>query len=223
VFQVSPARHSKHAVTQPISTSLPRNISLLACACKWTQIIFRLVIIGCSGSGKSTLAAALSDALQIKHVELDALHWGNDWQTLPVDAFKARVQRVTALDNWIVDGNYSVARDALWPLATHVVWIDLSLLRTLVRVTRRSLHRISHREALWGTNNVETVRRAFFSKDSIIVWALQSHHRRRVDSPPLLEAAAARGVTVYRLRTPSEVQIWSQHIIATLTQKGDER
>ena len=42
----------------------------------------KIAIIGCSGSGKSTLAAALSEALNLPWLELDALNHQAAWRSM---------------------------------------------------------------------------------------------------------------------------------------------
>src|SRR5437016_1896693 len=80
----------------------------------------RIVVIGTSGSGKTTQARHLSERLGIPHVELDALHWVPGWTEAPTDALRERVTEALAGDAWLVDGNYSVVRDIVWPRADTV-------------------------------------------------------------------------------------------------------
>jgi len=39
----------------------------------------RIAVVGVTGCGKTTFAAALAAALDLAHIELDALHWEPDW------------------------------------------------------------------------------------------------------------------------------------------------
>ena len=41
----------------------------------------RIAITGPGGSGKTTLAAELARTLGIRHVEIDALHHGPNWES----------------------------------------------------------------------------------------------------------------------------------------------
>ena len=77
-----------------------------------------MVVVGTSGCGKSTLAARLSGPLRAPHIELDALYWGPGWTPRPEAEFHRRIAEVIAGDRWIVDGNYGVARQLVWPHAT---------------------------------------------------------------------------------------------------------
>ena len=62
----------------------------------------RVVVIGTTGSGKSTLAERLAAQMGLRVIELDALFWGRDWQPVPLELFRHRVERETRDDGWIV-------------------------------------------------------------------------------------------------------------------------
>jgi adenylate kinase family enzyme len=44
----------------------------------------RIVVVGASGSGKTTMAKALSRALGLPHVELDAINWQPGWRDISI-------------------------------------------------------------------------------------------------------------------------------------------
>ena len=172
----------------------------------------RVVVIGSGGSGKSTLAAALARRLGVPHVELDALFWGPGWRASGdtpegMASFKKRVELATAGDGWVADGNYSPVRDALWPRADTIVWLDYPLAVVLWRLLRRTLRRSLTRELLWGTNR-ESLRLSFLSRDSLLLYVLRTHRGRR----RRIEETIARGetahATVVRLRSPAEADAW---------------
>ncbi len=87
----------------------------------------RIAVIGTTGSGKTTLARQISNRLGIPHVELDALHWEPNWAEPSAEVFRDRVDRALRGDAWVVDGNYSIARDLIWTRAATIVWIDYAL------------------------------------------------------------------------------------------------
>ncbi|MHB8470399.1 MAG: AAA family ATPase [Gaiellaceae bacterium] len=66
----------------------------------------RLAIIGPSGSGKTTLAVELAALLGVRHVEIDALHHGPNWESCGPDVLRERVAAATEGDGWISDGTY---------------------------------------------------------------------------------------------------------------------
>lgn len=139
----------------------------------------RIVVIGTTGSGKSTLAERLAAQTGLRIIELDALYWGPDWQGVPVDLFRHRVERETRDGGWIVVGNYGQVRDLVWPAADTLVWLDLPLAAVMWRLVRRTIRRAASKEELWGTGNRESFVNAFFSRQSILLWALGTHRRNR--------------------------------------------
>ena len=110
----------------------------------------RVVVIGTTGSGKSTLAERLAAQTGLRVVELDALFWGKDWQPVPLELFRHRVERETKGDGWIVVGNYGQVRDLVWPNADTLIWLDLPLSLVMWRLVRRTVRRA--RRALCGVS-----------------------------------------------------------------------
>lgn len=162
----------------------------------------RVHVVGTSGSGKTTVAAAIAGRLGVPHVELDALHWLPGWQERPREEFRARLSEVTALDGWVVDGNYRVrAGDLLWGRADTVVWLDLPRWTVLRQVTARTFRRWWTGEVLWGTNR-ERLSTALFTRDSILWWAWTTYDRRRREYEAALAHVPFR---VHRLRSRAEV------------------
>lgn len=170
----------------------------------------RVVVFGTTGSGKSTVATRLAERTGLRVVELDALFWGRDWQPAPVELFRHRVERETVGANpeeegWIVVGNYGQVRDLVWQAADTLIWLDLPLPLVMWRLLRRTIRRIATQEELWGTGNRESLRGAFFSRDSILLWALKTH--RRNQRRFALECGFLAGEkTVVRLRSAREVE-----------------
>jgi adenylate kinase family enzyme len=134
----------------------------------------RLVVVGCSGSGKTTMARKLARALALPHIELDALNWTPGWRDLAVhdpEAFFRRIAEAAAGERWVMDGNYTKARDAHWSRATAFVWMDTPRWRVMPQVVWRSFSRAVSRRELWpGTGNKELFRR-WLDKGHPIRWA----------------------------------------------------
>ncbi len=172
----------------------------------------RVVIVGTSGSGKSTLGAQLAERLNTEFVEVDALHWQPGWQAAPTPAFRQSVSEALAGERWVVGGNYSKARDVIWTRADTLIWLDYSLLLCLWRVLKRSLKRIITQEDLWGTGNRETWRAQFFSRDSLIIWVLQTYGRQKREYPHLLKLPEYAHLQVLHFRSPQETQNWLNRI-----------
>lgn len=180
----------------------------------------RVVVVGTSGSGKTTLASQLARRLGLPHVELDAIHWGPNWTPAPVDVLRKRVAGALSGEAWTVDGNYSRVRDIVWSRADTVVWLDYSLPVIMGRVIRRTVRRSLFREELWNENR-ERFRDSFFSRDSIILWSLQTYQRRRKEYPLLLSQPENAHLDLVRLRTPREADIWLQSL--PVVERTDEQ
>ena len=87
----------------------------------------RIVIVGTTGSGKTTLAKHLAGEFKVPHVEFDAFRHGSNWTETPDEEFKELLSEALRGDSWIADGNYTVARQVVWPRATMLVWLDYPL------------------------------------------------------------------------------------------------
>jgi adenylate kinase family enzyme len=169
----------------------------------------RIVVIGTTGSGKSTLAERLAERTGLRVIELDKLYWGHDWQPAPLELFRHRVECELKDGSWIVVGNYSQVRDLVWRPADTLIWLDMPLPLVMSRLTRRTLRRSLTREDLWGTGNRESLGRSFFSRQSILLWALKTHRRNRERFGTECEYLS-REKRVVRLKTPREVERFVQ-------------
>jgi hypothetical protein len=104
----------------------------------------RVVVIGTSGAGKTTLSRQIAAHFRIPLIELDALNWRPNWQALSATdpaQFLDDVAAATAGPDWVVAGNYTMARHIVWARATHLVWLDFSRWVVMQRVVRRSFQR----------------------------------------------------------------------------------
>jgi adenylate kinase family enzyme len=170
----------------------------------------RIVVIGTSGSGKSTLARALAAKLGLRHIELDALHWDPDWTGVPLSVLRSRVDAALREDGWTVDGNYGQVRDIVWARAQMIVWLDYSFPLVFARALRRTIRRLLTSEQLWNGNQERWS--MLFSKESIMLWVIQTHHRRARQYPILLQQPEYAHLKLVRLRTPGEAKLWLETI-----------
>jgi len=161
------------------------------------------IVATASCSGKTTLGRELARRLEVPFVELDALHHGPNWTEATAEELRARVEPVVAENGWVIDGGYwGKIGDLVLRNADVVVWLDLPVRVWLPRLIRRTGRRVARREELWNGNR-ESVRNVFFSRNSLIWYALRNHPRHRRVYPKRL----AR-YNVVRLRTPKEVERW---------------
>lgn len=167
----------------------------------------RIVVVGVTGAGKTTTAQQIAKICGVPHVELDSLHWAPGWQMVERDLFRGKVAEVLSAPGWVTDGNYSKARDIIWGRADTIIWLDYSLQVVLWQLFRRTVQRVISREELWNGNR-ETLRGAFFSRDSLFLWALQSYSRHRMEYPQLLASPEYTHLQLIHLRSRRETARW---------------
>lgn len=67
-----------------------------------------------------------------------------------------------------------------WRDVDVVVWVDYGFARTLWQAVNRAVKRAWHKQELWpGTGNKESFRRAFFSRESILIWTMKTWRNNR--------------------------------------------
>lgn len=169
----------------------------------------RIVIIGTTSSGKSTLAERLAQRLDLRCIDLDALHWEPNWTEAPLEVFRERVRTATQATGWVIAGNYHVVRDLVWSQAEVIIWLDYSLPRIFWQLTRRTFQRWWMQELLWGTNR-ENLWTHFklWSEESLYHWLFKTYWRRRREYPLLLGQPEYQHLTLLRFHQPRETEAW---------------
>ena len=167
----------------------------------------RIVILGTTGSGKTTLSHRLSERLQLPAIELDAFRHGPNWSETPDDEFRQLIADSLSGEGWIVDGNYSVARDIIWPRATTLIWLDYSFPLVFWRLFWRTMTRGIMRKRLWNDNR-EDLWRHFLTRDSLFLWAIRTHWSRRKSLEYVLSLPEYSGIEVKRFRSARETEVW---------------
>ena len=109
---------------------------------------------------------------------------------------------------WVTDGNYtSFLRDIVWPAAGTIVWLDYPFRVVIWRLFGRTMGRAFTREELWNGNR-ESLRAHFFTRQSLFLWAKNTHWKHRREWLPRLESPEMAHVRVVRLRTPKAAEAW---------------
>jgi len=141
----------------------------------------------------------------VPHIELDAIFWKPGWMESPLEEFRSNVSDSLSRcgGGWVIDGNYSRVRDLTLPLADTVIWLRPSFRVAFWRLLKRTIARCQDGKLLWGMNQ-ETWRKAFFSRDSLLLY--QITHWRGYDKKMTqdLEKIPHRA-TVIELSTQKEV------------------
>ena len=114
-----------------------------------------------------------------------------------------------------MDGNYGGVRDILWPRATTVVWLNYALPTVGLRALWRTIRRIVSQEPLWHDNR-ESFRRAFLSRESILVWALTTYRRRRREFAALRASGRYAQLSWIELSRPAE----AEHFLRAVRDSG---
>lgn len=173
----------------------------------------KIIIVGSSGSGKTTLARRLSVILEIPHTELDAIHHQAHWQPMDNVEFAKQVNDIARGSEWIFCGNYfSTLGLGFWRQADTIIWCDYSLGRVFARLLRRTLRRTLTKERLWN-GNYERFFVNFLTKDSVILWMLQSWKRQqRRYSEIFSQSSALPHTNLIRLRNPKDTELFVKQI-----------
>ncbi|MCY3655532.1 MAG: adenylate kinase [Chloroflexi bacterium] len=180
----------------------------------------RFVVVGSSGAGKTAFARRLAASIGVPHVELDALHFAEDWAEVPDEVFAERARDATASDGWVLDGNYAgVMQGLTWPRAQAIVWLDYPFRTCAWRLLRRTVARSWRGEELWQGNR-ESWRMSFASRDSILLWLLRTFRRRRRDYEAAMSDPAHAHLEFVRLRSPGDAERWLESVIPTRRSAG---
>jgi adenylate kinase family enzyme len=173
----------------------------------------RIAITGPSGSGKTTLAAELARTLGIRHVEIDALHHGPNWESCGADVLRGRVLAATEGDGWVTDSTYhTMLGDLISDRADILVWLDLPIPLVMWRLLRRTHVRNRDKTELWNGN----LEPGWRESARYLIWpALKRAFANRRVFPELY---ADRDVQ--RLRSDGDVRAFIQSIQATAEISG---
>ncbi|WP_299380777.1 hypothetical protein [uncultured Kiloniella sp.] len=167
----------------------------------------RINVIGTSGSGKSTVARNLASILDCPHVEMDIFHWKPNWKNASKKEFLSDIVESTSGLSWVLDGNYNHTQSIKWANVDTVVWVDYSWVRTLYQASKRAVIRAVMKKENWpGTGNVESFRKTFFSRDSVLLWTMKSYKDNKVYYEKIIENKEYSHINFIRLTSPRETK-----------------
>jgi len=162
----------------------------------------RIGVIGPTGSGKTWLSEQLASALALRHVEIDALYHGPQWEPATVDELRERVAEATDGDDWVSDGTYhQMIGELVFERVQTVAWLDLPVRLVIWRLLRRTYLRKKHGTELWHGNREGPWRESL----RFLIWPA---FKRAFENRRQLPALFARHphIRVHRLRSDRAVR-----------------
>ncbi len=173
----------------------------------------RIAITGPSGSGKTTLARELERTAGLRHVEIDALHHGPNWESCGPVVLRERVLAAIEGDDWVTDSTYhTVLGNLISERADVLVWLDLPIPVVLWRLVRRTYVRNRDKVKLWNGN----VEPGWRESMRYLIWpALGRALSNRREFP-----RRYAHLSISRLRSDADVRAFVQSIQAIDTMSG---
>lgn len=163
-------------------------------------ISFVLLLQWSPFSLQSTLAEEIAFTLNVPCLHLDEFLFRPDWEKIPTDEFRENLKAAldASKDGWVVDGNYWNRTGNLLDEKTDVICtvshfiienyqlrrllsagLDIPALLAFFRLLKRTLGRIFGVTPQCAPGCRENWREAFFSKNSILLFAIQQHSKVR--------------------------------------------
>ncbi|MBW8825914.1 MAG: adenylate kinase [Acidobacteria bacterium] len=134
-----------------------------------------------------------------------------NWQALPDDEFRVRVDEATSAGGWVVCGGYHQVRESvIWPRADTVVWLDPPKRTIMRRVIWRTFRRVITREELWNGNRegFKTLL-PWRGEESMVWWAWTTFESRRTTYSRAMADPRWEHLGFVHLRSPAEARAWA--------------
>jgi adenylate kinase family enzyme len=170
----------------------------------------RIAVIGPSGSGKTWLASQLAKDLGLRHIEIDALNHGPNWEPCSPEELRGRVAAATEGDGWVSDGTYhQLIGELVFERVETVAWLDLPTRQVMWRLVRRTYLRKKHGTELWHANREGPWRESI----RFLIWpSIKRAFENRRHLPALL--ARHPHLSVHRLRSDEAVRSFADSLRA---------
>ncbi|MCH7306689.1 AAA family ATPase [Acinetobacter sp. NIPH 1852] len=173
-------------------------------------------VVGTTASGKTTFSRQLAQKRGFMLIEMDDLFWLDDWQETSDDEFFSKLQKQMdqAKDGWVLDGNYSRTQNIKLKYIDTIIWLDYSFSLNLYRSLKRAIIRAATQKRLWAnSNNRESFRKSFLSKDSIILWMMNHHAKNRKKYLEMMQNPKYQHIRFIRLTSPKQAAVFLQQIM----------
>lgn len=140
-------------------------------------------------------------------IKSKAEFWKPNWQESSDEEFFVNLTEKLNGEHWVLDGNYNRTTEIKWARVDTIIWVDYSFSRTIFQAVKRALTRCVTKQELWDkTGNVESFRKSFLSKDSIIFWTLKTYKKNRVRYTKLLNAPEYSHIEFVRVTSPRKAK-----------------
>ena len=178
----------------------------------------RILVCGLTGAGKTTVGKKIAESLSLPLVELDGLLWLPEYRQRTDEDFRAQI-RVTLgryPEGWVAAGNLIRPSDGMvFREADAIVWLRMPFPLTFWRLLRRTTMRIltGYRYPVSGDRTL--IRREFFSRRSLILYAVRNR-KPHVETVSAMLAALTQQPQVIVVRSKAEVA----QLLASLPSAG---
>jgi len=171
----------------------------------------RIVVVGTSGSGKTTVAQRLAEVLGLTYICSDAIIWGPNWTLIPHEQRVPLYDKATQAQSWTIDGNFGGTGhpqdEIILKRADTLVWLDLPFWRVFTQLFVRTVRRARTGEELWHGNR-ESWRVSFFSRDSILLWAIRTYRPNRLRYAEHFADPGYAQLMKFRFTSRRDVNAW---------------
>jgi adenylate kinase family enzyme len=84
----------------------------------------KIFIVGISGTGKSWVGVRLAERTGLTLHHMDSIIWSTDWAETPEDRIGAALAKISAAENWIVEGWIDVYSKDLLQRSDIILYLD---------------------------------------------------------------------------------------------------
>jgi adenylate kinase family enzyme len=171
----------------------------------------RIIVVGTSGSGKTYVAKRLAEVLGLTYICSDAIIWRANWIQTELAEQVEEYDQATRANSWAIDrnvGSLKAPNDLMiLDRADTLVWLDLPRLEAYRQVLLRTIRRAWTQEPMWH-GNCESWRLSFFSRDSILLWAVKTYAQRRREYAAIFADPDFAHLKKVRLASRRQVNAW---------------
>ena len=130
------------------------------------------------------------------------MFWKANWIESGNEEFRNNIkEEMRDKTGYVINGNYNKVKDITCGNCDTIIWLDYSRFIVMYRVIKRTFIRVFTKEILWQ-GNIETFKKSFLSKDSIIIWAWKTYSIRKKQYLNLLNTNPYNNNQLIIIRNP---------------------